>query len=321
MSFMKNAYLESAPTIDIKNPSKWTLHIHSKAGERTGILIKNLSVVLDAGLPTSKIVKAVFLTHKHCDHSLSLPMLIKSRDGKCKGQEKLMGRPVYCPPDMKRIIIQHERLILMMCDDDYDSDIPEKKYDGEIDSDNELCARQMIHPFEVKYGDVVDSVPGVPNLGFEVFAVYHTCKANGYGFFTTKKVLKEEYRHFLKDKETKKELGKLAKSGVDINETVKVYELAFYCDSSSKNLSSHDEWKKYPVVICECTEANPDFPDDDYESRGHTHINNLIPIFKEHLGKQFILIHTSLKYNEDDLQKFQDKINSEHKLNILMWKN
>ena len=100
---------------------------------------------------------------------------------------------------------------------------------------------------------------------------------------------------------------------------MRVPELAFYCDSSSKNLTLHDEWKKYPVVICECTEINPDEPVEDYEKRGHTHIKNLIDTFQQNKDKQFILIHESVKYNDEQLSEFENRINTDNDINIIVW--
>lgn len=305
--------LEDCPSIIINNPGKWKLFMHSKAGERTGIFIENLSIVLDFGLSTYKKIKAGFMTHKHCDHSLNLITTFTGRSAPISGQEELLGRPIYMPPHTKDIIYDYLKIIAMLSDDTYDTTCYSKSLSNE-----ELCSRQGIHPIEVDYEDIF-IIPGISNISVEVLKAYHTCHCNGYGFSSIKTKMKPEYEELKKTKEGQQQLRKLAEQNVQIREKTYTPELVFYCDSTSLNLSVHSEWKKYPVVICECTGIDPDSDAQKYELIGHTGFDKLLPILLENKDKQFILIHTSMKYNNAQLKQFENTINERHGLNIIVW--
>ena len=46
-----------------------------------------------------------------------------------------------------------------------------------------------------------------------------------------------------------------------------------------------DEWKKYPVIMCECTEF-PEYHDIN-SKKHHTHLSKLEPIIYENKDKQY----------------------------------
>ena len=83
--------LEHCQEISLENPSRWRIAGHSKAGERTGIWLKPLQIVLDGGLGSQFHPKAILLSHSHCDHTLALPNLVSPRSVTLKGQETLYG--------------------------------------------------------------------------------------------------------------------------------------------------------------------------------------------------------------------------------------
>ena len=72
------------------------------------------------------------------------------------------------------------------------------------------------------------------------------------------------------------------------------------------NLQLHDEWKKYPVIICECTEF-PDFHSVD-SKKHHTHLTKLEPIMHDYNSKQWILIHSSSAVQDKTLKYHQDRL-------------
>ena len=90
-----------------------------------------------------------------------------------------------------------------------------------------------------------------------------------------------------------KEIGALRKAGTQITEEVLVPQLCFFCDSNIRNLRDHDEWRKFPVIVCECTGAGSPTP-----SPHHTSLEDLVPVIQSAPNKQWILIHTSMAFDE-----------------------
>ena len=86
-----------------------------------------------------------------------------------------------------------------------------------------------------------------------------------------------------------------------ITETVRVPELAFYCDSQILNLTNHEEWKKYPIVICECTGFPESHPDPQKVQKNyHTHLNELEVVMRE-----FKHLHDETGSHEEKGQDYQ----------------
>lgn len=78
-------------------------------------------------------------------------------------------------------------------------------------------------------------------------------------------------------------------------------EFVFYCDSTIDNLASHNEWKKYPVVVCECTGLNIsplDNGERNYDNN-HTSLATLKPIMLDNKDKKWFIIHVGLGCGEE----------------------
>ena len=76
------------------------------------------------------------------------------------------------------------------------------------------------------------------------------------------------------------------KNGLDITDKIDIPELAFYCDSTIENLKNHSEWKKYPVIMCECTGYPEKHTVEGIRDKTHTHLDELMPIMLENKDKQ-----------------------------------
>ena len=163
------ALLEDCSCIKLASPSKWEICGHSRAGERTGIWLKPLRIVLDAGMVTYWTPKAIFLTHSHCDHTLALPCIVSYRDKPIQNksftregdlcgkavENPLCGTPVYMPSNC---IPKIQKLMEAVIDlsDNNDTFV----YDG----DQELIwRRQGYHPFVASPGDIFN-IPGIANI-------------------------------------------------------------------------------------------------------------------------------------------------------------
>lgn len=191
--------LEDCPTLQLENPERWTLQGHSKAGERTGFWLHPEKIVLDAGLSTYRQPKAVYLTHKHTDHTSSLPHILSSRSGL---------RPVYMPEPVLRPLAALQKAIRWLCDGD-----------EEPDAAASLTA-QGCDPHIVEPGTTFKATK---TLHVEVLTAYHDTQSVGYGFSRAKQKLKAEYAGL-----PGKDIGALRKAGTQITEEVLVPQLCFF---------------------------------------------------------------------------------------------
>jgi ribonuclease Z len=115
----------------------------------------------------------------------------------------------------------------------------------------------------------------------------------GYAFSERKKRLKSEYVGT-----PGRELGRLRKEGVEIEEETFVPLFVYLGDTSTKVYEAHPEIFDYPTIITECT-----FLPDPHESEGdeailqrterdgHIHWTQLQDIVLAHPANTFVLIH------------------------------
>jgi hypothetical protein len=120
----------------------------------------------------------------------------------------------------------------------------------------------------------------------------------------SKKVRGESIKRIMKLFKDNPNDPKFAAYNNSITERVRVPELAFYCDSQILNLTNHEEWKKYPIVICECTgfpEAHPD--PTKVQVNYHTHLNELEIVMREF---RFLQSGTQEEDNSDNDRHMDD---------------
>ena len=282
----------------LNNPSKWSIQGTSKAGERTGFLLSPLKIILDGGVTSSIKPLAVFNTHSHCDHTLALPTLFGPRLNPIKGQEDLIGRPLYLPKNAEFPIQKLMESAVYLSDNN-----PEFEDNIDYAIKENVWKRQGYQPMVVKPTDIF-RVPGIEKFQVEVLKAYHDTESIGYGFTTIKNKLKKEYIDT-----TSQQKIEAKNNGINISEEVLTPELVFFCDSTIDNLKKHDEWKKYPVIISECT----GFPEmkNCLSNTPHTYLNEVEEVIREHSDKEWILIHSSSSINRDTLDKHQKRLNQD----------
>ena len=111
----------------------------------------------------------VYLTHKHTDHTSSLPHILSCRSGL---------RPVYMPEPVLRPLAALQKAIRWLCDGDEEPDI------------SSAMQAQGCDPHIVDPGTTFNATK---NLHVEVLAAYHDTQSVGYGFSRVKHKLKGEY--------------------------------------------------------------------------------------------------------------------------------
>ena len=291
--------LDFCPEIQLENPSRWRISGHSKAGKRTGLFLKPMKIVLDAGLGTLQKPAAIMLTHSHYDHTLALPTLVSRFNSPLKGQESLCGRPVFMPRGMGFKVQKLMEAVIILSDDD-----------PVISNQTDVWKRMGYHPFEVTHAQVFE-IPGIKDLQVETLKSYHNTDSLGYGFVTKRKKLKQKYMNV--DKEA---IISARKEGEEITEVIEIPEIAFYCDSTIDNLILHDEWKKYPVILCECTGYPGKHETAQMRERFHTHLSDLIPVMKEHRDKQWVLLHASCAMEDEELAQIEQELRDTQEINV-----
>lgn len=128
--------------------------------------------------------------------------------------------------------------------------------------------------------------------------------------FEKNNLTQDEQKKIKQDKINKIKLLKSNK--IEMYDKILNPEFVFYCDSTIHNLSQHNEWKKYPVIICECTglDISKLSGDRDYDYN-HTSLLSLKPIMLNNKDKKWFIIHVSLGCEEEMIMKIQKDLISE----------
>lgn len=288
--------LEDCPRLPLSNPSQWSLSGHSRAGERTGLWLHPLRLALDAGVVTRRAPAAVILSHSHYDHTSALPQLVYRSRGQLQppGQEGLCGRPVVMPREAEAPVQRLMEGVMALSRGEATT--------MERMPREEVWRVQGYHPIPVSQGDQL-TIPGLDRVRVRVLAAYHTAPSLGYGLSTIKRKLRREWRGA--DKE---EILAARKAGEEVTEEVLVPELAFFCDSTVENLTLHQEWKEYPVVVVECT----GYPSHHTTTShvGHTHLSQLEEVMVEGREKHWVLIHASTSLRDQELAREEARLRS-----------
>jgi len=144
--------------------------------------------------------------------------------------------------------------------------------------------------FEIVTVKAGDTIPVTKTLTAHVVSCVHGVPTVGYGFVDKRKKLKAEYQAL-----PSSEVGKLRKSGVEVQEEVNVLQFCFLGDTTTEVFKLHPELLTYPIVIIECSFLLPEH-ENQAASSNHVHWTLLAPIVKAHPKTTFVLIHFSLRY-------------------------
>lgn len=301
--------IEDCRSVELPNPSKWKLRGHSKAGERTGFWLEPLNIMLDGGMVSNKTPKCVFITHSHIDHCDNIHKIYTSRTKTAKGQDELVGGlmviPEYCVPLIKKhleCVRDRSRGYLDVCKGIEEQLIKSGKATVEQFADGMgiVWSMEKTHPYVAKPGMRIDDLPGFDNLVVEVVGGYHSIPSYGYGFNIVTQKLKKEFQKLLG-----KQIAQLRKDGVQITEEICRPELIFYGDTTAKTLCEDKDWKKYPVVIIECTIFEPEEMVKPERLEEHIAWFQIEDVIKNNPNNYFVFIHSSEAVDDQFLRVFE----------------
>lgn len=277
-----------------------TLKGYSVAALRTNFYIKELGIMLDAGLSSPNMtINHLFITHPHSDHIANLPFHIYSY----KPPDKIQ---IYIPKGIENHVKDYIESAYLLSSHTFIEDLNIKR--------EKLFLYDFFDLINVEPGMIIPIVIKKKKYKAEIFKCYHNVPCVGYGITEIRTKLKEEF----KDK-THQEIVELRKQGIAINYEAD-YKLFCYLGDTSKEIFTGDEWEKitqYKTIIIECTFILDEDLDQSNKTH-HIHWKSLEPEIAKYQNNFFVLIHFSQRYNNSFLDAFFKKVGLN---NIVPWIN
>jgi len=257
---------------------------YSRAAHRTGIIIKGLDLILDAGLDVQKAFANIFISHQHLDHVIYIPQYILNIVDN-NSTNIISTRNVLSK--IKPYLTSALYMSINIPNDIDENDFYTKARTKFISMDDNIQYSFM---------------NGSEKWNVELFSCCHSVESVGFGFSVEKNKIKEEYKNL-----PGKEIKKLKDSGTDI--THKINENIFlFLGDTDKNIILNNKIYEYPTIIIECTYI---YDDEEClaEKNKHIHWNDIKNVICDKKHIQFILIHFSMKYTIEEIKDFFDKLN------------
>lgn len=298
----------------ISDNPKLTLEGVSWAAYRTGLLIKEWRMGLDAGYVKMNQQQEInMITHGHRDHVKEINNIALEN----------FKTSIFCPNKAteyvrKFIVSSYE---LNQCSDISDKDVKKMS--------------EMFDIIGVNADETIDLPKFKGGIRIKTFKCYHYPETVGYGFSQIKKrsrsnediideidkklmelknkdeivLLEEIKREFQENSIKSKNYRIMKRFGIDFTE---IYYNDLFCFLGDTNIRVFDNKDifNYPVIIVECTFfENSEESIKEAKDRNHIHWNDLKPIVIDHPKVRFRLIHFSRRYSETEIKDFFDTQN------------
>jgi ribonuclease Z len=289
--------------LPIKN-TQFTLKGFSIAAFRTNFMIRQLDLMLDAGIPANMNPKSIFVSHVHADHIANLPFHLY-------GGHNVQ---IYCPAPSAVKLCNYIQGSFALNDHLKDNnsklleeatEIEEEK-EGSKDLTNSpkiiKSGSKLFTLHKVNYDQVSDLVINNQKYKVEVIRCFHSIATVGYGFTEVRSKLKAEYVGM-----EPKEIGALRKSGVEVTEE-KLVPFLLYLGDTDKRILENKELEKYSTIMIECTFLLADEL-SEAKKRKHIHWDHLSSYVQNHSDIDFILYHFSQRYSKSEVTEFFAQIN------------
>jgi ribonuclease Z len=265
------------PALTIPGTS-YTLIGYSVAALRTNFYIRELGVMLDAGISANICPDHILITHGHSDHTANLPFHLY-------GQKEGRKIQVYVPNES----VEYFRSF--------------------VTSSYELTSG---HSYDQKSPSGYDLVGVSPNQALnitinkrpwklDIIKCDHGLPCVGYGLSEGRTKLKQEYVGL-----SGKEIGALRKSGIEVSVEIEIPIMLFLGDTS-RDILREEKLERYPVIMMECTFIDPE-DEANAEKTKHMHWSHLSPYISKHPNTTFILYHFSQRYKPSEIKAHFDKV-------------
>jgi len=221
--------------------------------------------------------KRIFITHGHSDHVHFLPHMKNPNN----------PPPIHLPEELSPYVEGFFRAHQAMSD----CMTEEESMEG-----GKYEEHYTLKP--TKPGEQIEFSQGGNKFIVKIIKMNHRVPCIGYSIFKMQKTLKQEYVGL-----PGKEIGKLRKSGVEVNEVKAEPFFCFMGDTTHVVFETHPEILKHKLIVVECS-----FIDEGSIERAkttkHMHWFDLKPYVEANPDTTFVLIHFSLKYSSLKIRQF-----------------